>query len=55
MSQYSLSVDDKALHPILLSDDISWPDVITERDMEMYVTYMKTHTSDSAHGFDNLF
>ncbi len=43
MSEYSLSVDDEALHPILLSDDISWPDIITERDRVTYITHMDTH------------
>lgn len=46
MSEYSLSVDDKALHPVLLSDDISRPDIITKRDRE------NAHISDT---FNNCF
>lgn len=46
MSEYSLSVNDEALHPVLLSDDISWPDIITKRDEE------NAHISDTSHCFD---
>lgn len=31
MSEYSLSVDDEALHPVLISHDTGWPDIIAER------------------------
>lgn len=36
MSEYSLSVNDQALHAIFLGDDISWPDVFTG---DKYITH----------------
>lgn len=57
MSEYSLSVDDQALHAVLLSDDIGWPDIIAERNREMYITHRKTNisNSDSSQCFISIF
>lgn len=49
-SQYSLSVDDEALHPVLISNDIGRPDVVTERD----VNHMHTKTKTTVH-FTTVF
>ena len=42
MSEYSLSVNDEALHPVLISDYISGPDVITERQRDTHHTHKHT-------------